>query len=63
MTGVPVLILANKQDLLTAMAADEIAEALNLFLIRDRPWQIQGCSAKEGSGLQEGMGWLVKQVR
>eukprot|EP00775_Hariotina_reticulata_P010155 gene10155-10313_t len=63
MSGVPVLVLANKQDLLTALSADDIAEALNLFLIRDRPWQIQGCSAKDGSGLQNGMEWLVKQVR
>ncbi len=63
MQGVPVLVLANKQDLLNALPADDIAEALNLFLIRDRPWQIQGCSAKDGSGLQEGMSWLVKQVK
>uniref|UniRef100_A0A383VRU4 ADP-ribosylation factor-like protein 3 n=1 Tax=Tetradesmus obliquus TaxID=3088 RepID=A0A383VRU4_TETOB len=63
MNGVPVLVLANKQDLLAALSADDIAESLNLFLIRDRPWQIQGCSAKDGAGLQEGMEWLVKQVR
>lgn len=41
MNGVPVLVLANKQDLLAALSADDIAESLNLFLIRDRPWQIQ----------------------
>jgi ADP-ribosylation factor-like protein 3 len=41
MNGVPVLVLANKQDMLAALAADDIAESLNLFLIRDRPWQIQ----------------------
>jgi signal recognition particle receptor subunit beta len=41
MNGVPVLVLANKQDLLAALSADNIAESLNLFLIRDRPWQIQ----------------------
>jgi ADP-ribosylation factor-like protein 3 len=63
MQGVPVLVLANKQDLLAALPAADVAEALNLFLVRDRPWQIQGCSAKDGSGLQEGMEWLVAQVR
>jgi ADP-ribosylation factor-like protein 3 len=46
MSGVPVLVLANKQDLLTALSADDIAEALNLFLIRDRPWQIQVSSSR-----------------
>ncbi|XP_021101174.1 ADP-ribosylation factor-like protein 3 isoform X3 [Heterocephalus glaber] len=45
---VPVLIFANKQDLLTAAPASEIAEGLNLHTIRDRVWQIQSCSALTG---------------
>lgn len=61
--GVALLVLANKQDLLNAMPAAEVAEALGLFLIRDRPWQIQGCSAKEGFGIAEGFGWVVRQAR
>lgn len=62
MNGVPLLVLANKQDLINATPATEIAENLNLYTIRDRPWQIQPCSAKNGDGLEDGMGWLVKQV-
>ncbi|GAQ89712.1 GTP-binding ADP-ribosylation factor-like protein ARL2 [Klebsormidium nitens] len=62
MTNVPLLVLANKQDLNSALPADEVANGLNLFSIRDRPWQIQPCSAKTGDGLQAGMEWLVKQV-
>uniref|UniRef100_A0A8D0VKM8 ADP-ribosylation factor-like protein 3 n=2 Tax=Sus scrofa TaxID=9823 RepID=A0A8D0VKM8_PIG len=50
---VPVLIFANKQDLLTAAPASEIAEGLNLHTIRDRVWQIQSCSALTGEGVQE----------
>uniref|UniRef100_A0A667I036 ADP-ribosylation factor-like protein 3 n=1 Tax=Lynx canadensis TaxID=61383 RepID=A0A667I036_LYNCA len=49
---VPVLIFANKQDLLTAAPASEIAEGLNLHTIRDRVWQIQSCSALTGEGVQ-----------
>jgi ADP-ribosylation factor-like protein 3 len=60
MSGVPLLVFANKQDLVGAMSADEIADELNLVGIRDRPWQIQACSAKEGSGLTDGMEWLMK---
>merc|ERR1719373_526026 len=60
--GIPLLIFANKQDLLQATPADEIARALALGSIADRTWTIQACSAKEGSGLQEGMAWLVQQV-
>lgn len=62
MNGVPLLILANKQDLINATPATEIAESLNLYTIRDRPWQIQPCSAKNGDGLEDSMAWLVKQV-
>merc|ERR1712061_502415 len=59
LAGIPLLIFANKQDLLQASPADEISESLQLALIADRTWTIQACSAKEGSGLQEGMEWLV----
>ena len=34
-------VFANKSDLMQALTADEIAEALSLFNIKDRPWQIQ----------------------
>merc|ERR1712176_1704809 len=52
---IPVLIFANKQDLLQATPADEIQQSLNLSAINDRVWTIQACSATDGSGLQEGM--------
>merc|ERR1739845_288560 len=61
LAGVPLLIFANKQDLLQAVSADEIAASLNLGDIADRTWTIQACSAKTGEGLQEGMEWMVSQ--
>ncbi|BFZ20861.1 hypothetical protein BsWGS_23900 [Bradybaena similaris] len=60
LAGVPVLIFANKQDLLTAAKASEIAEGLNLNSIRDREWQIQACSALTGEGVKEGVEWMTK---
>jgi len=60
--GVPVLVFANKQDLVNAQDPDEICQSLGLHTIRDRAWQIQGSSAKTGEGLEEGMGWAVKIV-
>ena len=62
MTGAPVMIFANKQDLLNAQPASDISTALNLHTIRDRAWQIQPCSAKTGEGLQEGMEWIVNTM-
>merc|ERR1712167_479073 len=63
LAGTPLLVLANKQDLLNAMPAQEVAETLNLNVLRDRVWQIQACSAKIGEGLEEGMQWLIKTIK
>ncbi len=52
LSRVPVLVYANKQDLLHAASAAEIAHSLNLHLIKDRPWQIQACSAVLSEGIQ-----------
>mmetsp|Transcript_20871 Transcript_20871/g.63617 ORF Transcript_20871/g.63617 Transcript_20871/m.63617 type:complete len:166 (-) Transcript_20871:931-1428(-) len=60
--GVPVLIYANKQDLVTAADDEEITDGLNLHVIRDREWCVQPCSAKTGDGLQDGMEWIVNQM-
>mmetsp|Transcript_17775 Transcript_17775/g.32172 ORF Transcript_17775/g.32172 Transcript_17775/m.32172 type:complete len:180 (+) Transcript_17775:84-623(+) len=59
--GIPLLVFANKQDLLQAVPADTISDTLQLAQIKDRTWSIQACSAKAGEGLQEGMEWLVAQ--
>ncbi len=56
------LVFANKQDLLSAIAASDISIGLNLHMVKDRGWQIQACSAKTGEGLTEGLEWLIKTV-
>jgi len=63
LAGVPVLVFANKQDLLQAVGADDIATKLSLADITDRTWQIAACSAKTGDGLAEGMEWLVSNTK
>lgn len=52
LVSVPLLIFANKQDLMTAIPASEMAESLSLHTIRDRMWQVQACSAISAEGLQ-----------
>jgi ADP-ribosylation factor-like protein 3 len=44
------LIFANKQDLISALPAEEIEEMLNLGMINDRAWTIAACSAKDQEG-------------
>eukprot|EP01039_Chlorochromonas_danica_P002313 gene2313-2534_t len=60
--GIPMIIFANKQDLLNALAPSEITQGLNLYSIRDRPWQIVGCSAKDNTGIKEGLDFLGKEI-
>ena len=59
---VPLLVYANKQDLMNALSAEEISDGLELSSIRNRAWSIQACSAKDGEGLQDGMEWVMGQV-
>ena len=53
------LVFANKQDQPGAKGAGEISEALRLGELRDRNWSIVACSAVDGSGVNDGMDWLV----
>jgi ADP-ribosylation factor-like protein 3 len=62
LTGVPLLIYANKQDLDYASSAADIAEGLMLHTIKDRAWQIQPCSATSGEGVKDGMEWVCTNI-
>ena len=53
------LVFANKQDQPGAKGAGEISEALRLGELKDRNWSIVACSAVAGTGVDEGMDWLV----
>ncbi|XP_076436838.1 ADP-ribosylation factor-like protein 3 [Babylonia areolata] len=60
LAGVPVLVFANKQDLVSASEAHEVSQNLGLSTLRDRQWQIQPCSALKGEGVKDGLDWMVK---
>jgi ADP-ribosylation factor-like protein 3 len=62
LSHVPLLVMANKQDLLSALSPGEITTELALNELRERTWTILPCSAKTGEGLQEAMEWLVEQI-
>jgi len=57
--GVPLLIFANKQDLILAKSIEEITTSLNLASIADRDWAVKSSCATNNIGLEEGMEWLV----
>jgi len=52
------VVLANKQDLDTAMSVAEVHQALGLDALKNRTFQIFKTSATKGDGLDEAMDWL-----
>lgn len=76
MNGVPVLVLANKQDMKGAMSDAEVRhfwgefyrsgqvnESLGLSSIKNREWGIFKTSASTGYGLTEAMDWLTTVIQ
>lgn len=65
--GVPLLVLANKQDLRVKMARTPV-QLEQYFIhnvstsIGDRPWHISGTNALTGEGILEAFEWLSQQL-
>eukprot|EP00771_Trimastix_marina_P001342 gnl/Trimastix_PCT/2409.p1 GENE.gnl/Trimastix_PCT/2409~~gnl/Trimastix_PCT/2409.p1 ORF type:complete len:658 (-),score=80.02 gnl/Trimastix_PCT/2409:44-2017(-) len=62
----PVLIFANKQDMIgAAMTPEELSRRLNLHAWRDRGYKIlvQPCCALTGQGLMAGLSWLLSMAQ
>ncbi|KAG9348327.1 hypothetical protein JZ751_002062 [Albula glossodonta] len=61
---IPVVVLANKQDLPGVMGAEEITKKLGLRkTCSDRDWFVQPCSARTGAGLEDGFRRMVQFIR
>ncbi|XP_069829944.1 ADP-ribosylation factor-like protein 14 [Dendropsophus ebraccatus] len=62
--NVPVVVLANKQDLPGALNADEITRKFNMKkYCCDRDWYVQPCCAITGQGLAEGFSKVTEFVK
>ncbi|KAI4903661.1 hypothetical protein NFI96_001629 [Prochilodus magdalenae] len=60
----PVVILANKQDVGGALTATDLTERFNLRkMCSDRNWFVQPCSAVTGVGLEDGFRRMVHLVK
>jgi signal recognition particle receptor subunit beta len=64
---VPVLVLANKQDVKGAMTVDEISKVLYLDALRQNSpatkFAILGCAVHNGENLTEAMQWICAVLR
>ncbi|KAJ4969210.1 hypothetical protein NE237_015911 [Protea cynaroides] len=56
----PLLIIANKQDLAGAASAEELARYLDLKELDERMYMFEAVSAYDGTGIKEGIEWLVE---
>ena len=61
--NVPVLIFANKQDLVHALDSDDVQELLYLDDYKKREWMVIACSAKTKEGLDDGFDWVITQMK
>ncbi|NWH66540.1 ARL14 protein, partial [Geococcyx californianus] len=62
--NVPVIVLANKQDLPGALNAEEITRRFNMKkYCSDRNWYVQPCCALTGEGLSEALHTLTMFVK
>lgn len=58
-----IVVLSALQDVLGAVSVEEMTELLSLHkLCCGRSWHIQGCDARSGTGLHEGLDWLSRQL-
>uniref|UniRef100_A0A182W1X0 ADP-ribosylation factor-like protein 6 n=1 Tax=Anopheles minimus TaxID=112268 RepID=A0A182W1X0_9DIPT len=60
---IPILFFANKMDCTDALSSVKIAAGLGLEKIKDKPWHISSSNALTGEGLQDGVQWMVHQIR
>lgn len=55
MRGVPVVVIANKQDLPNALSTSKVADLMSLHKLTSRKWYIQAACATTGEGIFEAM--------
>ncbi|KAJ1135692.1 hypothetical protein NDU88_002127 [Pleurodeles waltl] len=63
MRGVPLVVLANKQDLATAQSPSVLVEELGLQRLLGHDWHVQTCCATSGQGLAEGLETLSEVIK
>lgn len=61
--GVPFIVLANKQDLQDTKHPSDLAQELELDKWSLHAWEVFGCSAMSGDGLQEALSALSLMIK
>jgi small GTP-binding protein len=59
---VPLLVIANKQDIEGATSPNYMCENFGLVFLRGRSWLVQTTSAKTGEGIDVGLDWMAEKI-
>lgn len=59
----PLLVLANKVDVLDSWSSAEIQEHLGIGELDSRPTRVMPASAIKGDGISESIRWLLMEVQ
>lgn len=58
--GIPILLMANKQDLPNSLNVEQLTECLNLYSLLDsKNWNVIPCFSLSGDGILESMEWIT----
>nr|XP_027230788.1 ADP-ribosylation factor-like [Penaeus vannamei] len=57
----PLLVVANKQDISKALSVQQLSEGLDLRRL-DRPWHVQPTCAITSEGVYEALDWLAREL-
>lgn len=60
---IPLLVLANKQDVSDAVSIDTVAKDLELHDLPVRNYKVLPTVATDGTNLREGLKWMVDQLK
>ena len=63
LSGIPLLIFCNKQDMDQASQPEDIKQRLGVASIIDRNVTVVGCVATTGHGLDQGLDWLSAEMK
>mmetsp|Transcript_10930 Transcript_10930/g.25697 ORF Transcript_10930/g.25697 Transcript_10930/m.25697 type:complete len:199 (-) Transcript_10930:99-695(-) len=61
--GIPVICMANKQDISSALDVKEMSRLFNFEqIMANRPFHVHPCCALKGQGLEAGVRWLLSEA-
>ena len=61
--NLPILILANKQDLDNALSPEEIVKKIGFEKLKEKIWLEVGTSVETGEGIEKGFDWMVSIIK